>query len=140
MHSQPQLPLPLQLPLQQSVGAVHDWPALLQQFLLVPQVSPLQQSAPLPQGLPAAEHPHAPVPALHIPEQQSPAALQDVPSGMQPHFPVELQNGLGPQQSLFVPQFCPVLEQPQADVAELQTLVQHWPGVVQGCPSLTQGT
>jgi len=118
---------------------VHACPVALQQFLLAPQVRPLQQSAPLLHAMPTVEQPHAPVPALHTPVQQSAAALQDVPLAMQPHLLVELQKGFGPQQSPVVLQLCPVPPQPQVEVAELQTLVQHWLAALQGCASSRQG-
>jgi hypothetical protein len=99
----------------------------------------LQQSPPLVHGPPTAEHPHAPVPALHNPVQQSAAAVQATASAIQPHLPVELQNGVGPQQSLFVLQLCPVPPHPHVDVAALQTLVQHWLPALQGAGSSRHG-
>jgi hypothetical protein len=74
----------------------------LQQFLLAPQVRPLQQSPALAHALPVAEQPHAPVPALHTPVQQSAAKLHGAELAMQPQTPVELQNGVEPQQSVLV--------------------------------------
>jgi len=118
---------------------VQACPELLQQFLLAPHVRPLQQSPPLAHGLPAAEQPHAPVPPLHTPVQQSAAAWQGVALAMQPHLPVELQKGVGPQQSPVFPQICPAPAHPQVDVAELQILLQHWLPALQGCASSRQG-
>jgi hypothetical protein len=79
------------------------------------------------------------VPALHRDEQQSAAALQGIVSAMHPHLPVELQNGLAPQQSVFVLHAWPALEHPQLAVAELQSLVQHWVPEVQLVPSPRHG-
>jgi hypothetical protein len=116
---------PLQFPLQHSAAVVHAAPVLLQQLLLAPQVSPVQQSPAPAHGLPVAEHPHAPVPPLQMPVQQSAALLHACVLAMQPHLPVELQKGPGPQQSATLVQLAPVAAHPQVEVAELQTFVQH---------------
>ncbi len=131
--------MPLQLPPQHSAADVHAAPELLQQVLLVPQVSPVQQSAPVAHALVAAEQPHALVAALHTPVQQSAATWHGAALAMQPHLPVELQNGFAPQQSAGLPQLCPAAEQPQVLVAELHRLPQHWPFAVHACPPSMHG-
>jgi hypothetical protein len=98
-----------------------------------------QQSVFVLQVCPAPAQPHAPVPALHTAVQQSADALQGVASAMQPHLPVEVQKGVGPQQSVFVLQVCPAPAQPQVEVAELQSLVQQSLPVLQGPVSATHG-
>jgi hypothetical protein len=70
---QAQIPLPLQLPLQQSFAVEQACPEAWQQVLLGPQDSPPQQSAVVLHGLLASEQPQAPVALLHNPEQQSAA-------------------------------------------------------------------
>jgi hypothetical protein len=130
----------LQFPLQHWVPALHACPEALQQFLLAPQVRPLQQSAPLAHALPTGEQPQAPVPALQTLVQQSAATVHAVPSEMHPHIPFELQNGVEPQQSVFVLQLCPALPHPHVEVTELQTFVQHWLAALHAVVSSRQGT
>lgn len=118
---------PLQVPLQQSVPAVHDCPDALQHFCAVPHVRPAQQSPARVHDAPEAEHPQWPEAPLHTPEQQSDAVLHALASARQPHVPRELHSGAVcvAQQSVLVVHPVPAYPHPQFLLTVLQIPPQH---------------
>jgi hypothetical protein len=123
-----------QMPVQQSLGPLHDLPTMPQAHLpvLTSQVA-LQQSPPSKHSPPTGLQPH--LPFSQRSRQQSPSLLQLVPAGLQSHWPKKLEVQRPLQHSLPSMQLPPGGPQqtPSAHTLGLAQLLD-----VQVLPSMTQ--
>jgi hypothetical protein len=106
----------------------------------LPQKPPLhcaEQHSPAPvQAAPSGRHSPPQVPPTQLPPQQSPPSMHGVPSGWQPLHTFIWQLLL--QQLAPLTHGRPLGAQMAPHTPALHTLLQHWPGVVQGAPLLWQ--